>query len=90
MGDSVVYEEYCFCPYCKSDDFKPIKPCVVCGTYEHEVDEICCENCKKEVTAEFAKMMLEQFTPQERRALSNAFDGDEIFFVEGDEWYAEF
>ena len=70
-------EEWQGCPLCKGD-YEEIKPCKICGSYEHDYDEDYCNNCKKEVQKRFSNLIEENFTEEERALLNELYDGEEI------------
>jgi hypothetical protein len=57
-------ETFSGCPLCKSD-YEEVKPCKICGSYEHEVDEDCCDKCQKDIMKRFNNLIKENFTEQE-------------------------
>ena len=70
-------EEMSGCPICKSP-YEEIKPCRVCGSYEHDADEEYCERCKIDVRKRFETFVLNAFTVEERELLNELYDGEPI------------
>jgi uncharacterized protein YlaI len=62
------------CPKCKGNA-QEIKPCKICGTYNHDIEEYFCDDCKKIVKAKFKKL-IENFSETERELLSELFEKD--------------
>ena len=72
-----AYEEMCGCPICKGD-FTEIEPCPICGTYEYDVDETYCDECKSDVKKRFSDFVEKEFTKEERELLNELYDGEPI------------
>ena len=70
-------EEMSGCPLCKGD-YEEIKPCKICGSYEHDADEEYCERCKIDVRKRFETFVLNAFTVEERKLLNELYDGEWI------------
>lgn len=67
MGEchgSPAYQEFSVCPVC-GEDYEEVKPCKICGSYDHETDEDFCEECKKDVKKRFNNLIKQNFTEQE-------------------------
>ena len=65
------------CPICKGD-YEEVKPCKICGSYEHNADETYCDECKKDVKNRFTKFIDKEFTKEERKLLNELYDGENI------------
>lgn len=65
------------CPLCKGD-YEEIKPCKICGSYDHDYDEDYCNACKKDVQKRFSTFIAEEFTEEERELLNELYDGEKI------------
>ena len=70
-------EEFKACPVCKGD-YIEVKPCKICGTYEHNQDELYCEDCKSKVKNKFADFVEKNFSIEERKLLNEMYDGEPI------------
>ena len=65
------------CPICKGD-YEEVKPCLVCGSYNHEAKEQFCDECKKSVKKRFSDFVSSNFTKEERELLNELYDGEWI------------
>lgn len=74
---STSFQEFSICPVC-GGDYEEIKPCKICGTYEHECEEEYCDNCKKDVRKRFSEFVEKEFTKEERELLNELYDGERI------------
>ena len=75
--DTPPYEEWSGCPICKGG-YKEIKPCKICGSYDHDYDEDYCNACKKDVHKRFSTFVADEFTEEERILLNELYDGKEL------------
>lgn len=75
--DTPPYEEFTGCPICDGD-YEEIKPCKICGSYEHDFDEDYCKSCKIDVQKRFQKFVNSEFTEKERELLNELYDGERI------------
>ena len=75
--DSPPYERWSGCPICKGG-YAEIKPCKICGSYNHDFDEDYCEQCKKDVRKRFSTFIEEEFTKEERELLNELYDGEPL------------
>ena len=75
--DAPPYEEWTGCPICKGA-YEEIKPCKICGSYEHETGEDFCNDCKADVQKRFRSFVLSEFTTEERELLNELYDGEPI------------
>ena len=75
--DTPPYEEWSGCPICKGG-YKEIKPCKICGSYDHDLDDEYCNACKKDVQRRFSTFIAEEFTEEERELLNELYDGKEL------------
>lgn len=71
------YEEVEGCPICK-ESFVEIKPCKICGGYDHEPDEEYCEDCIKDVGKRFRQLVNANFTETEKDLLNEILEGEGI------------
>ena len=78
--DTPPYEEWSGCPICKGG-YKEIKPCKICGSYDHDYDEEYCNACKKDVQKRFSTFIAEEFTEEERELLNELYDGKELLKI---------
>ena len=62
------------CPMCKND-YIEIKPCKLCGSYEHDTGDEYCNECKAEVSKRLKRIINNEFSEQERELLKELFDG---------------
>lgn len=65
------------CPICKGD-YEEIKPCVICGSYNHNIEDEFCDECKLTVKKRFENLMEMKFTKKERELLNELYDGERI------------
>ena len=70
-------EEWQGCPICKGG-YEEIKPCKICGSYDHDYDEEYCNTCKKDVQKRFSAFIEEEFTEEERELLNELYDGEPL------------
>lgn len=70
-------EEMQGCPKCFSS-FEEVKPCKVCGSYNHEGLESFCDECKKQIKQKFTDFVDANFTKEERELLNELYDGKNI------------
>ena len=70
-------EEWSGCPICKGD-YEEIKPCKICGSYDHDYGEEYCNACKKDVQKRFSAFIEEEFTEEERKLLNELYDGEPL------------
>ena len=70
-------EEWQGCPICRGG-YEEIKPCKICGSYDHDYDEEYCNSCKKDVQRRFSNFIEEEFTEEERKLLNELYDGEPI------------
>lgn len=70
-------EDLVGCPICECD-FEEIKPCVLCGSYDHDIDTDYCEICKIYVKNRFKNLVEKNFTEEERELLNELYDGERI------------
>lgn len=70
-------ENWSGCPICKGS-YEEIKPCKICGSYNHDYDEDYCDQCKKDVKRKFETFIEKEFTKEERELLNELYDGEEI------------
>lgn len=75
--DTPPYEEWSGCPLCKGD-YEEIKPCKICGSYDHDYGEEYCNACKKDVQKRFSTFIAEEFTEEERELLNELYDGEPL------------
>lgn len=81
-GEEATWEEshgeaWWGCPKCKGTA-QEIKPCKICGSYNHETTEEFCDECKKNVKKRFKDFVDENFTKEERELLNELYDGEQI------------
>ena len=76
-GGSPAYEEYTACPVCNGS-YEEIKPCKICGSYDHDYDEDFCELCKKDVLKRFQNFVNNEFGEEEKELLNELYDGQSI------------
>ena len=80
MGEchgSPSYKDYYVCPICEGD-YEEIKPCKICGSYDHDCGEEYCNACKKDVQKRFSAFIEKEFTEEERELLNELYDGEWI------------
>ncbi len=65
------------CPLCKGD-YEEVKPCKICGSYDHDFGEDYCDACKKDVKKRFSAFIEKEFTKEERDLLNELYDGERI------------
>ena len=70
-------EEWQGCPICKGG-YSEIKPCKICGSYDHDYDEEYCNQCKRDVKRRFKTFIEKEFTEEERKLLNELYDGERI------------
>jgi hypothetical protein len=70
-------EEMQGCPICLSV-FEEVKPCKMCGSYNHNAESDVCDKCKKGVEKRFADFVEQNFTAEERKLLNDLYDGKDI------------
>ena len=70
-------EEMQGCPICFSA-FREVKPCKMCGSYNHDAESDVCDECKKKVEKRFADFVEQNFTAEERELLNDIYDGKNI------------
>ena len=70
-------EKWSGCPICKGD-YEEIKPCKICGSYDHDYDEEYCNACKKDVQKRFSAFIEKEFTKEERELLNELYDGEPL------------
>ena len=58
--------------------FEEVKPCKVCGGYNHEGLESFCDECKKTVKKRFSDFVVANFNKEERELLNELYDGEQI------------
>lgn len=75
--DTPPYEEWSGCPLCKGS-YEEIKPCKICGSYDHDYGEEYCNVCKKNVEKRFSTFIEEEFTEEERELLNELYDGEPL------------
>ena len=61
------FEKMSGCPLCKGD-YEEIKPCKICGSYEHETDEDFCKNCVIDIQKQF-KTFISKFSTEEKELI---------------------
>lgn len=66
--DYPPYREYEACPVC-GGSFEEIKPCIVCGKHEQDLEEGVCERCRKEFKVRFDEALKNNFTEKEIKIL---------------------
>ena len=72
-------EEMCGCPHCHSTGYDEVKRCKLCDSYEKEfVDDVCCEECKKELVKRLTSIIVCEFEEEEREALKEMWEELEI------------
>lgn len=67
MGEfqgSPAFAEHGVCPVC-GEAYEEVKPCKICGSYEHEVNEDCCDECQKDVKKRFDNLIKQNFNDAE-------------------------
>lgn len=74
--DMPAYKTFYYCPICKGD-FNEIKPCTVCGSYEHDVDKLLCHDCEEQVKDEFANFAC-NLNEDQKQYLVKLFENGEI------------
>lgn len=71
-------EEMSGCPLCKGA-YEEIKPCKLCGSYEHIASgEEYCTDCKNDVLKRFQTFVNSEFTEEERELLNVLYEGEQI------------
>ena len=65
------------CPICKGD-YEEIKPCVICGSYNYNIEDEFCDNCKKYLKNKFVNLIETNFNEKERELLNELYDGERI------------
>ena len=75
--DTPPYEEWSGCPICKGN-YEEIKPCVICGSYNHNIEDEFCDNCKKYLKNKFVNLIETNFNEKERELLNELYDGERI------------
>lgn len=65
------------CPICKSD-YIEVKPCKVCGSYEHDTDEEICVECRNSLIKRFQTVLHHEFFEEEIALLNEIYD-DKLF-----------
>lgn len=60
-------EHWSGCPHCKGS-YSEIKPCKICGSYEHEINEDFCKNCVIDIQKQF-KTFISKFSPEEKELI---------------------
>ena len=65
------------CPICKGE-YEEIKPCKICGSYVHDIDEEYCNDCKSKVKKRFSDFVDSSFTKEERQLLNELYDDKKI------------
>jgi hypothetical protein len=66
-------EEWWGCPECHSA-VGEIKPCINCGSYEHDLDCNYCAECRDEVQDKFEKLLKNNFTEKEIEILEDCIE----------------
>lgn len=66
------------CPVCKDTDFDEINPCKICGSYDHNIYEDYCDDCKHDVQSRFQTFLNMSFDEEERKLLNELYDGEEL------------
>lgn len=61
---SPAYQEFSVCPVC-GEDYEEVKPCKICGSYEHKHDEEFCKECQKDIMKRFNQLIKDNFSEQE-------------------------
>lgn len=59
-----AYQEFSVCPVC-GEDYEEVKPCKICGSYEHETDEDFCDECQKDVKKRLDNLIKQNFNDTE-------------------------
>ena len=70
-------KEFRGCPICKGN-YEEIKPCVICGSYNHNIEDEFCDNCKKYLKNKFVNLIETNFNEKERKLLNELYDGEPI------------
>lgn len=70
-------EHFSGCPLCKGD-YQEIEPCKICGTYQHEVEDEYCEDCKNNIEKRFSDFIEKEFTDEERKLLNELYEDKPI------------
>lgn len=70
-------EHFSGCPLCKGD-YQEIEPCKICGTYQHEVENEYCEDCKNNVKKRFSDFIEKEFNDEERKLLNELYEDKPI------------
>ena len=70
-------ENWTGCPCC-SGNYEEIEPCKICGSFEHDVDDDYCDECKKAIHTRFSDFVDNQFTDDERELLNKLYEGEWI------------
>lgn len=65
------------CPMC-SGSYDEVEPCVICGSYDHDISEKYCDNCRNEIFKRFKNLISENFTIEERVLLNELLEDEEI------------
>jgi hypothetical protein len=69
---------YACCPFCGEDDYEEISACKICGSYDHDVDEVYCKDCEIDVMKRFAAIVRAEFSSEERELLKELYENDEL------------
>lgn len=73
-----AYEAIAGCPICGSP-YEEVSPCDLCHGYtKKKGSESICEDCGSELFVRFKALMDEHFTMEERKALNEILDGEEL------------
>lgn len=62
------------CPKCRYA-FGEIHPCKICGTYNHEIDDDFCHDCKEKTYKKCVELIEKNFSKVERELLEEIYDG---------------
>ena len=65
-------ERFSGCPICKGD-YEEIKPCKICGSFNHNIDEKFCNNCKNNFRKELMSILIQNFSKEKTELFNEIY-----------------
>ena len=70
MGN--MAETFSGCPVCNGS-YKQIKPCKICGSFNHNIDEKFCNNCKNNFRKELMSILIQNFSKEKTELFNEIY-----------------
>lgn len=67
-------EELSGCPKC-AYSYEEISPCKICGSYDHDVNEYFCHECKEKTHKKVQSLIDKNLSKNEKELLEEIYDG---------------